>query len=135
MIFRRDKTILLFSFKHAMAKEMVYRLQFMFESLHDWMKPKVRTWNSTNVEFDTGCRLIATSNVGSTKGRTINILLVDEGAFNPNLKELMVMTYPALSCNGRAIFSSTQNPGSYFNKLLDTMANNKIIITKEDLLA
>lgn len=132
MIFRTDKTILLFSFKHVMAKELLSRLKFMYECLPDWMKPKILVWNSTNLEFDTGCRIIAASSVESTKGRTINLLLIDEAAFNSKLEELMFMMYPALSCTGRAIFSSTQNPGSYFNKLLDTHAANKIIITGED---
>lgn len=109
--FNKTKTILIVANTASAAQETIFRVQMMYESLPNFLKPAPTVYNKTNVTFDNGTRLVsrATSR-NSSRGLTINLLYVDEMAFVPKniQKEFWASLRPTLSSSkGRAIITST----------------------------
>jgi hypothetical protein len=91
--------------------------------------PKIIKSNKQNFELDNGSRIIA-SNIRhhSIHGQTFNSIFLDEFALLPykEAKDFMDVLYPITYATKttKLIITSTNIPGTYFNKLLDDAKNS-----------
>ena len=56
--FNDHKTAVILANKLATAKEIFSRVQFMHETLPNWLKQGVGEWNKTSCRFENGSRLM-----------------------------------------------------------------------------
>lgn len=75
-LFNEDKTIGIVSNKQSSAVDILSRIRIIYEELPIWLKPGVRSWGKTYVEFDNGTRiLVSATSVDAFRGRTINLMV------------------------------------------------------------
>lgn len=116
-IFHAEKNILVAANKLAGAKEIINRIQGIYEELPDWLKPGIdeKEFNKTNLAFENKSKIIAQATSQNTgRGLSISLLYLDELAFVPPhiQKEMWTSIQPVLSTGGSCIVSSTPNGDS-----------------------
>lgn len=112
-IFNQDKTIAILANKADQAREILHRIQLMFENIPAWMKPGVIEWNKGSVEFDNGTRILTSATSGSgIRGRSVSWLYMDEYAFVPinEQEEFFASTYPTISSGKTTKVTITSTP-------------------------
>jgi hypothetical protein len=112
--FNQDKKILILANKAAAAIEFLSRIKMAYELLPAWLKPGVKEYNKTSVEFSNGCRIEACATTpDSARGKACDILIIDEMAFVPPniMEELWASVYPVVSSakGTKVIVVSTPN--------------------------
>lgn len=113
-IFQEEKTILVVSKDSESAKEIIKRVQQIYEEIPGWLKPGIQDddWNKHTAAFDNRSRIVArTTTPGSGRGLAISLLYCDELAFvKPSMqKEFWTSVFPTLSTGGKCIITSTPN--------------------------
>jgi hypothetical protein len=116
-IFHEEKNILVAANKLAGAKEIVSRIQGIYEELPNWLKPGIdeKEFNKTTLAFENRTKIIAQATSQNTgRGLAISLLYMDELAFVPPhiQKEMWTSLQPVLSTGGSCIVSSTPNGDS-----------------------
>lgn len=112
--FNFEKTVLIASNKNDNAKEMIYRIRFIYERLPTWLKPGITDdgWNKHNVGFDNGSRILSQATTENTgRGFAISLLFLDEFAFVRDTiqQEFWTSIAPTLATGGSCIICSTPN--------------------------
>jgi len=102
-IFHDAKTILVVSKDAESAKEIIKKVQMMYEGLPHWLKPGIQddNWNKHTAEFDNDSRIVARTTTGTSgRGLAISLLYCDELAFvKPHIQhEFWDSVFPTLSC-------------------------------------
>lgn len=136
-MFNPDKTILIVSNKNSGAMEMIYRIQYAYEELPNWLKPGVTDsgWNKHEVAFDNGSRIISeATSEDSGRGKSISLLYCDELAFVPaNIQDAFWTSIsPTLATGGSCILTSTPNGDSNLFAQIWRTANAGIIVGEEE---
>jgi hypothetical protein len=113
-IFQEEKTVLVVSKDSDAAKEIIKRVQQIYEELPNWLKPGIQDddWNKHTAAFDNRSRIVArTTTAGSGRGLSISLLYCDELAFvKPSIQEeFWTSVFPTLSTGGKCIITSTPN--------------------------
>ena len=111
-MFVPDQTILIAAHKYSGASEIMQRIRFAYETLPDFIRAGVTSYNKGSLEFDNGSRIIAQSTTENTgRGLSISLAYLDEFAFvRPNIaKEFWTALSPTLSTGGKCIITSTPN--------------------------
>lgn len=73
-MFNDDVTILVASNKHEGAMEIMHRIRFAYESVPDFLRAGVVTYNKKSITFDNGSRIISQATTANTgRGLTINL--------------------------------------------------------------
>ena len=111
-MFVPDQTILIAAHKYSGASEIMQRIRFAYETLPDYIRAGVTSYNKGSLEFDNGSRIIAQSTTENTgRGLSISLAYLDEFAFvRPNIaKEFWTALSPTLSTGGKCIITSTPN--------------------------
>lgn len=113
-LFHKDKTILVASNKLTGAKEIINRIQGIYEELPDWIKPGIdeSEWNKTSLAFENGSKILSQATSANTgRGFAISLLYLDELAFVMQhiQKAMWASIQPVLSTGGSCIVSSTPN--------------------------
>ena len=108
--------------KSAMAREILGRLQLAFEFLPRFLQQGVKEWNKGSIELANGSRIMADSTSGSSiRGRSFNIVFLDEFAFVPNniAEAFFMSTYPTISSgkSTKVIIVSTPNGLNQFYRM------------------
>ena len=122
VLFNDNKTAVILANKQAIAKEIFSRVQFMIESLPQWLQQGVVEWNKTSFTLENGSRCIASATSASAvRGMSINLLLLDEFAhLHPNLaEEFVASVFPTLSSSktSKLVIISTPNGLNHYHKL------------------
>lgn len=110
----KDKAVLICANKLKTAKDILSRIKMGYEMLPNWLKPGIKTWNATSIEFSNGCKVTAeATSQSSGRGGSINLLILDEFAFlSPGLQEgFMNSVFPVVSSSktSQIIVVSTPN--------------------------
>lgn len=110
----KDKAVLICANKLKTAKDILSRIKMGYEMLPNWLKPGIKTWNATSIEFSNGCKVTAeATSESSGRGGSINLLILDEFAFlSPGLQEgFMNSVFPVVSSSktSQIIVVSTPN--------------------------
>ncbi len=113
-IFNPDKTIGIASNKQSSAIDILGRLKIMYEELPNWLKPGVTEYSKTFVLFDNGSKImVSATSPDSFRGRTINLLILDEFAFVQKSKaeEFWASNLPTVTASqeSRVVIISTPN--------------------------
>jgi len=111
-MFVPDQTILIAAHKYSGASEIMSRIRFAYETLPDYIRAGVTSYNKGSMEFDNGSRIIAQSTTENTgRGLSISLAYLDEFAFvRPNIaREFWTALSPTLSTGGKCIITSTPN--------------------------
>lgn len=119
VLFQDHKTVALLANKGDAAREILDRIKIAYEALPKWMQQGVVEWNKGSVEFENGCKIIASATSSSAiRGKSISLLYIDETAFVENWDEFFASVFPTISSGQttKILFTSTPNGLNHFYK-------------------
>jgi hypothetical protein len=129
-LFQGSKTVAILANKASAAREVLYRYQLMYENLPIWLQQGVTTWNKGDIALENGSIVFtaATSRAG-IRGKSVNLLYVDETAIIPNnlAEEFFTAVYPTISAGEttKILLSSTPLGYNHFWKFWNDAQNNR----------
>lgn len=113
IIFNDAKTVAILANKAAAAREIMSRLQLMYENLPKWLQQGVVEWNKGSIELENNSKAFtaATSSSG-IRGKSVNLLYIDEAAIIQNTvaDEFFTATYPTISAGATTKIVLTSTP-------------------------
>lgn len=113
LLFNEHKTVAILANKASTAREILNRLQIMYENLPKWMQVGVSTWNKGSFTLGNGCKAIASSTSSSAiRGLSVSWLVLDEFAFVPSNQatEFFESVYPTISSGSETKVSVFSTP-------------------------
>jgi hypothetical protein len=113
--FSDNTTSAILANKASAAREIMSRLQQMYENLPKWLQKGVSEWNKGSVtlgnEKNASKAFTAATSSSGIRGKTCNLVYVDEAAIIPNTvaEEFFTATYPTISSgtSSKIILTST----------------------------
>jgi hypothetical protein len=119
-IFTPEKAIGILANKAATAREILSRVQRMYENLPMWIQPGIKEWNKGSMILgnDSWIMAAATSS-DSIRGFSFNIIYLDEFAHVDQQVDFWESTYPVVSSgdNSKVLITSTPNGMDLFYKI------------------
>mgnify|MGYP002648802765 FL=1 len=103
--------------KESTAREVLERIQLAYEYLPHWLKCGVVEWNKMSVEFENGSKVTAAATSSDAiRGKSANMLYIDEQAFVQNWDEFSASVLPVISSGktSKLIFTSTPKGLNHF---------------------
>jgi hypothetical protein len=112
VIFNKSKTVAILANKAAASREIMSRIQDMFEGLPKWLQQGVKEWNKGSFELENGSKVFSSATSASgIRGKSVNLLYVDEVGIIPNAiaESFFASVYPTISSGKttKIILSST----------------------------
>jgi hypothetical protein len=122
ILFTSDYNVAILANKDRQAREILSRVQLMFEHLPKWLQMGVVEWNKGNIELENGSKILASATSSSAiRGGSFNLVYLDEFAFVPtNIQEdFFASVYPTISSGqtSKVLITSTPNGMNLFYKL------------------
>lgn len=115
-LFNNNKQVAILANKSDAAMEILSRYQLMYENVPIWMQQGIKTWNKGDVELENGSKVLtaATSSAG-IRGKSVNLLYVDEAAIIPNniAEQFFTSVYPVVSAGETTKIVLTSTPLGY----------------------
>lgn len=111
-MFVPDSTILVAAHKYTGSQEIMQRIRYAYESVPDYIRAGVTSYNKGSIDFDNGSRIVsATTTENTGRGMSISLLYCDEFAFvRPTIaSEFWTAISPTLATGGKCIITSTPN--------------------------
>ena len=122
--------VLIAAHKYTGASEIMDRYRFAYESLPDFLRAGVHTYNRNTIEYDNGSKIQATTTTADTgRGKSLSLIYIDEMAFvDPpeKAREFWTALSPTLSTGGKCIITSTPNSDEDQFAIIWKDANNNI---------
>ena len=120
-LFQSNKTVAILANKSAAAREVLDRYQTMYEELPSWLQQGVTTWNKGDIELENGSKVFtAATSTSGIRGKSVNLLYVDEAAIIPNniAEQFFTSVYPTISAGEttKILLSSTPLGYNHFWK-------------------
>lgn len=120
-LFQPNKNVGVLANKATAAREVLDRYQTMYELLPKWMQQGVTTWNKGDIELENGSKVFtAATGKSGIRGKSVNLLYVDEAAIIPNnvAEEFFTSVYPTISAGQttKILLSSTPLGYNHFWK-------------------
>lgn len=115
-LFNDNKTVAILANKKAAATEILSRYQQMFECLPQWLQQGVTTWNKGDIKLENGSIVFtAATSASGIRGKSVNLLYVDETAIIPNTvaEDFFTATYPTISSGKTTKIILTSTPLGY----------------------
>lgn len=127
MIFHKDKNVLALATTQATARNLVTKVQFMYEQLPSWLRLKAVEKNKLSLRLTNGSRIAAkSSNSDAARSEAVSLLLIDEAAFIDNIDETFAAAQQTLATGGQCMALSTPNGvGNWFHKTYENAENGK----------
>jgi hypothetical protein len=118
MIFHKDKNVLALATTQATARNLVTKVQFMYEQLPSWLQLKAVEKNKLSLRLKNGSRISAkSSNSDAARSEAVSLLLIDEAAFIDNIDETFAAAQQTLATGGQCMALSTPNGiGNWFHQ-------------------
>lgn len=118
MLFHKDKNILALATTQATARNLVFKVIFMYENLPQWLKLKFAEKNKLSLRLVNGSKIQAkSSNTDSARSEAVSLLLIDECAFIDNIEDTFAAAQQTLATGGQCMMLSTPNGvGNFFHK-------------------
>ena len=129
-LFQSSKTVAILANKATAAREVLDRYQTMYEMLPQWMQQGVTTWNKGDIELENGSKVFtAATGKSGIRGKSVNLLYVDEAAIIPNnvAEEFFTSVYPTISAGQttKILLSSTPLGYNHFWKFWNDAENGR----------
>ena len=121
-VFNDSVNIGILANKAATARELLGRLQTAYENLPKWMQQGIISWNKGSLELENGSKILAASTSASAvRGKSFNILFLDEFAIVPNhvADSFFASVYPTITSgkNTKVIIVSTPHGMNHFYRM------------------
>ena len=118
MIFHDNKNVLALATTQLTARNLVTKVQFMYEHLPSWLRLKATEKNRLSLRLSNGSRVTAkSSNSDAARSEAVSLLLIDEAAFIDNIEETFVAAQQTLATGGQCMALSTPNGiGNWFHQ-------------------
>jgi hypothetical protein len=126
VLFSDHKTVALLANKGEAAREILDRIKIAYEALPKWLQQGVLEWNKGSVEFENGCKILASATSSSAiRGKSISLLYIDETAFVENWDEFFASVFPTISSGKttKILLTSTPNGLNHFYKTCEGAQN------------
>ena len=129
-LFQSNKTVAILANKAAAAREVLDRYQTMYEGLPKWLQQGVTTWNKGDIELENGSKVFtAATSASGIRGKSVNLLYVDEAAIIPNnvAEAFFTSVYPTISAGEttKILLSSTPLGYNHFWKFWNDAENDR----------
>ena len=129
-LFQPNKNVGVLAHKATAAREVLDRYQTMYELLPKWMQQGVTTWNKGDIELENGSKVFtAATGKSGIRGKSVNLLYVDEAAIIPNnvAEEFFTSVYPTISAGQttKILLSSTPLGYNHFWKFWNDAENGR----------
>lgn len=111
-MFVPDSTVLVAAHKYTGSQEIMQRIRYAYESVPDFVRAGVTSYNKGSIDFDNSSRIVsATTTENTGRGMSISLLYCDEFAFvRPTIaSEFWTSISPTLATGGKCIITSTPN--------------------------
>lgn len=121
-LFNENYNIAILANKASTSREILDRIKMMFEYLPEFLKLGIKEWNKGTVEFANGSKIFAAATTStSIRGKSSNIIVLDEFSFVENAEEFYTSTFPVISSGKttKIIITSTPNGMNLFYKILN----------------
>jgi hypothetical protein len=115
MIFNHDYKILVIATKQDVAKNLVQKVQLMWEFLPAFLKQGLNIVNNNklSISFTNGSEIKAVaSSPDAARSEALSLLILDEAAFIPDIEEIWASSQMTLATGGSCIMLSTPNGAS-----------------------
>ena len=114
------KRIALVAHKLDQAREIMERFQIALEALPFFLQLGVKTYNKSRIVFENETTVFAAAtSSGSLRGKSVNVVYLDEFAFIHNDRAFMKATWPVISSGKttKILITSTANgaKGAFYN--------------------
>lgn len=122
----RHKRVAVLANKMATAREVFGRIQDLYEMLPEWLQIGVVEWNKTSFKLENGSSVFcAPTTLSSIRGKTINLLILDEFAFVRHAEEFFTSSYPVISSGSetKIVIISTPNGRNLFKQIYEGAVN------------
>ena len=118
MLFHKDKNVLALATTQATARNLVTKVQFMYDQLPSWLRLKAVEKNKLSLRLVNGSRISAkSSNSDAARSEAVSLLLIDEAAFIENIDETFASAQQTLATGGQCMALSTPNGiGNWFHQ-------------------
>lgn len=119
-IFNPAKAIGVLANKAATAREILSRIQRMYENLPFWLQPGVKEWNKSTMILSNDSSIVsAATSSSSVRGLSLNFIYLDEFAHVQGQVEFWESTYPVISSgsDSKVIITSTPKGLDLFYKI------------------
>jgi hypothetical protein len=129
-LFQATKTVAILANKAAAAREVLHRYQVMYEHLPKWLQQGVTTWNKGDIELENGSVVFtAATSTSGIRGKSVNMLYVDETAIIPNgvAEQFFTSVYPTISAGTttKILLSSTPLGYNHFWRFWNDAENKR----------
>ena len=129
-VFQPAKNVAILANKATAAREVLDRYQIMYESLPMWLQQGVTTWNKGDIELENGSKVFTAATAASgIRGKSVNLLYVDEAAIIPNTvaEQFFTSVYPTISAGQttKILLSSTPLGYNHFWKFWNDAENGR----------
>ena len=129
-LFQGSKTVSILANKATAAREVLYRYQIMYENLPTWLQQGVTTWNKGDIALENGSIVFtAATSTSGIRGKSVNLLYVDEAAIIPNnvAEQFFTSVYPTISAGEttKILLSSTPLGYNHFWKFWNDAENDR----------
>lgn len=114
--FNESKTVAILANKAAAAREVMDRFQQMYESVPLWLQSGVKEWNKGSIVLENKSKAFTAATTGAgIRGKSVNLLYVDEVAIIPNTiaDAFFTATYPTISSGDTTKIVLTSTPLGY----------------------
>jgi hypothetical protein len=117
MIFHKDKNVLALATTQATARNLVTKVQFMYDQLPKWLRLQSVEKNKLSLRLKNGSKIQAkSSNSDAARSEAVSLLLIDEAAFIDNIEETFTAAQQTLATGGQCMALSTPNGiGNWFH--------------------
>ena len=119
MTFHKDRNVLALATTQATARNLVTKVQFMWENLPSWLKVDSAENNKLSLRLSNGSKIQAkSSNADAARSEAVSLLIIDEAAFIDNIAETWASAQQTLATGGGAIVLSTPyGTGNWFHQM------------------
>ena len=129
-LFQDSKTVAILANKATAAREVLYRYQLMYEHLPQWLQQGVTTWNKGDIELENNSKVFtAATSASGIRGKSVNMLYVDETAIIPNnvAEDFFTSVYPTISAGEttKILLSSTPLGYNHFWRFWNDAENKR----------
>jgi len=120
ILFNDYKRVGLLANKGDSAREILERIKIAFEALPNWLQQGVVEWNKGSVQLENGSTVLAAATSSSNiRGKSMNLLYIDETAFVEGWDEFSASVLPTISSGNttKVLYTSTPNGLNHFYKV------------------
>ena len=128
VMFNESKTVGILANKAATSREILSRIQRMYEHLPMWMQLGVKEWNKGSMILANDSKILAAATSSdSIRGLSLNVIMLDEFAHVNQQMDFWESTYPVISSGekSKVIITSTPNGMDLFYKIFKEAEEGK----------